>query len=165
MESLFLLAFGEEDFLASVAMAGSEAFFNKLLVKLLVHETVDSSRSSGYRLILPECGERNRRHPLQRGGRKAWAKALKKAGLPYFPIYYLRHTFASRLTAAGVSPLTIARMLGHSSTQIVPRYAQVMDQNRLDAMKKLEEWKKATIIIGQEAADSSSDKSTDEVRQ
>jgi integrase len=99
----------------------------------------------------------NRRHPLQRGGRKAWAKALKTAGLPYFPIYHLRHTFASRLTAAGVSPLTIAHMLGHSSTQIVPRYAQVMDQNRLDAMKKLEEWKKAAIT-SQAAAESPSDK-------
>jgi hypothetical protein len=31
MESLFLLAFGEEGFLASLAMAGSETFFNKLL--------------------------------------------------------------------------------------------------------------------------------------
>jgi hypothetical protein len=28
-----LLAFGEEEFLASLAMAGSEAFFNKLLVE------------------------------------------------------------------------------------------------------------------------------------
>jgi hypothetical protein len=32
MESLFLLAFGEEEFLAALAMACSEAFFNKLLV-------------------------------------------------------------------------------------------------------------------------------------
>jgi site-specific recombinase XerD len=47
----------------------------------------------------------------------------------------LRHTFASRMTAAGVSPITIARMLGHGSTQIVPRYAQVLDQNVLDAME------------------------------
>jgi integrase len=79
----------------------------------------------------------NRKHPLQ-GGRKAWASTLKKAGISYFPIYYLRHTFASRLTLAGVSPLTISHLLGHSSTQIVPRYAQVLDQNRLDAMKKLD---------------------------
>lgn len=63
---------------------------------------------------------------------------LKKAGLPYFTIYYFRHTFASRLTTAGVWPLTIAQMLGHSPTQIVPRYAQVMDQDRIDAMKELE---------------------------
>jgi len=86
-----------------------------------------------------------RRHPLQRDGRKAWANALEKAGLPFFPIYYLRHTFASRLTSAGVSPLTIAQMLGHSSTQIVPRYAQVMDQNRLDAMRKLEALRQSSL--------------------
>jgi len=88
----------------------------------------------------------NRRHALQ-GGRKAWASTLKQAGLPFFPIYYLRHTFASRLTSAGVSPLTIAQMRGHSSTQIVPRYAQVLDQNRLDAMKKLEALRPSTASL------------------
>jgi hypothetical protein len=31
MESLFLLAFGEQEYLPALAMAGSEAFFNKLL--------------------------------------------------------------------------------------------------------------------------------------
>jgi hypothetical protein len=49
------------------------------------------------------------------------------------------------VNAAGVSPLTIAQMLGHSSTQIVGRYAQVLDQNRLDAMKKLEALRQALI--------------------
>jgi integrase len=91
----------------------------------------------------------NRRHKLQ-GGRKAWASALKKAGILFFPIYYLRHTFASRMTAAGVSPITIAQMLGHSSTQIVPRYAQVLDQNRLDAMKKLESLRQS-VVSGESA--------------
>lgn len=86
----------------------------------------------------------NRRHKLQ-GGRKAWASTLKKARIPFFPIYYLRHTFASRLTSAGVSPLTIAHMLGHSSTQVVARYAQVMDQNRVDAMKKLQSLREAAV--------------------
>ena len=111
-------------------------------------------------LIGPEFSEwvfpdfTNRRHPLQRGGRKAWANALKKAGLPFFPVYYLRHTFASRLTSGGVSPLTIALLLGHSSTQIVPRYTQVLDQNRLDAMKKLEAPKKSA---SQEIASATAD--------
>jgi integrase len=86
----------------------------------------------------------NRRHPLQ-GGRKAWASTLKNAGIPFFPIYYLRHTFASRLTSAGVSTLTIAQMLGHSTTQLVPRYAQVMDKNRLDAVKKLKSLRQSSI--------------------
>jgi integrase len=121
-------------------------------------------------LIGPEFSEwvfpnlENRRHPLQRAGRKAWANTLKKAGLSFFPIYHLRHTFASRLTAAGVSPLTIAQMLGHSSTQIVPRYAQVMDQNRLDAIKKLQELKKSALAT-QDVAQSAVGGATDEVRQ
>lgn len=106
-------------------------------------------------LLGPEYSEwvfpnfKNRRHRLQ-GGRKAWVATLKKAGLEFFPIYYLRHTFASRLTTAGVSPLTIAQMLGHSSTQIVPRYAQVLDQNRLDAMSKLQDLRR-TKAEAQEA--------------
>jgi hypothetical protein len=50
------------------------------------------------------------------------------------------------MTAAGVSPLTIAKMLGHSSTQIVLRYVQVLDQNRIDAMQKLEHLRQASIL-------------------
>jgi len=105
-------------------------------------------------LIGPEHSEwvftsfSNKRHKLQ-GGRKAWASALKKAGLSFFPSYYLRHTFASRMTAAGVSPITIASLLGHSSSQIVPRYAQVLDQNRIDAMKKLESLRGSALSNGQ----------------
>jgi integrase len=104
-------------------------------------------------LVGPEFSEwvfpnfSNRRHPLQ-GGRKAWASALKRAGIAFFPIYNIRHTFASRMTAAGVSPITIAQMLGHSSTQIVPRYAQVLNQNRFDAMKKLELLRQSAILNG-----------------
>jgi len=39
-------------------------------------------------------------------------------------------------------------MLGHASTQIVPRYEQVLDQNRFDAMKKLEALRQASISTG-----------------
>jgi integrase len=70
---------------------------------------------------------------------------LKKAGIPYFPIYNLRHSFASRMTAAGVSPITIAQLLGHATSQIVPRYAQVLDQNRIDAVKKLESLRESAV--------------------
>ncbi len=82
----------------------------------------------------------NKRHPLQ-GGRRSWVSALKKAGIPYFPIYNLRHTFASRLSAAGASPITVAQMLGHSSTGIVMTYAKAIDEARRDAIRKLEEFR------------------------
>ena len=98
-------------------------------------------------LVFPSFS--NRRHALQ-DGRKTWASALKKAGIPFFPIYNLRHTFASRMTAAGVSSITVAQLLGHSSTQIVPRYAQVLDQNRRDAVRKMEAYRQETIANGGE---------------
>jgi len=68
------------------------------------------------------------------------------------------------MTAAGVSPLTIAQMLGHSSTQIVPRYAQVLDQNRLDAMKKLEALRQS-LQSGEATETAPSAETKDEVRQ
>jgi hypothetical protein len=36
-------------------------------------------------------------------------------------------------------------MLGHATTQIVPRFAQVLDQNRLEAMKKLDAIRQESI--------------------
>ena len=55
-------------------------------------------------------------------------------------------------------------MLGHSSPQIVPRYAQVMDQNRLDAVKKLEELRQAAIA-NQETAKPQEDETPKAMRQ
>ncbi len=82
----------------------------------------------------------NLRRPTQplKDVRKSWAKALKDAGIPYFWIYDLRHTFASRLTQAGVSPLFVAQILGHSSTSILSTYAKAVDEYRRDAISKLE---------------------------
>jgi integrase len=51
--------------------------------------------------------------------RRSWAKALEDAGLQYFWLYDLRHTLASRLVQAGVSPIFVAQLIGHSSTRIL----------------------------------------------
>src|ERR1700676_3091706 len=70
--------------------------------------------------------------------RRSWARALKDAGLQYFWIYDLRHTLASRLTQAGVSPVFVAQIIGHSSTSILSTYARAIDEYRRDAIHKLE---------------------------
>lgn len=70
--------------------------------------------------------------------RRSWVKALKLAGIPYFWLYNLRHTFASRLSAAGVSDLFVAQMMGHSSPSIVHTYAKAIDEYRRDAIRKME---------------------------
>jgi integrase len=56
---------------------------------------------------------RNPKRPLKQI-RGSWAKALKLANVNHFWIYNLRHTFASRLSAAGLPDLFIAQMMGHS---------------------------------------------------
>src|SRR5205807_1674437 len=82
----------------------------------------------------------NMRSPQQplKDIRRAWAKALKRAEIPYFWLYNLRHSFASRLSAAGVSDLFVAQMIGHSSPSIVQTYAKAIDEYRRDAIRKLE---------------------------
>ncbi|MGC1452217.1 MAG: tyrosine-type recombinase/integrase [Candidatus Sulfotelmatobacter sp.] len=70
--------------------------------------------------------------------RRSWARALKDAGLQYFWLYDLRHTLASRLTQAGVSPIFVAQIVGHSSTSILSTYARAIDEYRRDAIRKLE---------------------------
>jgi len=60
--------------------------------------------------------------------------------MPYFWLYDLRHTFASRLTEAGVSPIFVAQIMGHSSPSILQTYAKAIDEFRRDAIKKLEEY-------------------------
>jgi integrase len=73
--------------------------------------------------------------------RKTWARALKTAKVATRPIYDLRATFASRLSAAGEPDNFVAGMLGHSSTtsiSILPIYAKVVDEFLRGAIQKLE---------------------------
>jgi integrase len=70
--------------------------------------------------------------------RTGWPKVLKAAALEPFWLYDLRHTFASRLTEAGVSPVFVAQIRGHSNIDILETYARVIDEFRRSAISKLE---------------------------
>ena len=72
--------------------------------------------------------------------KRSWRTALKAAGIPYFPIYNLRATFASRLSASGTPDEFVAQMLGHSGTSILHTYAKAIDESRREAIKKFEEY-------------------------
>jgi len=79
--------------------------------------------------------------------RKTWSTALRAATLPHFPIYYLRATFASRLSAVGVPDTFVAQMLGHSSTNTLPSYAKATDEFRRDAIRRLDEMRKTKASV------------------
>jgi integrase len=77
--------------------------------------------------------------------KRAWRTALKSAGIPYFPVYSLRATFASRLSASGTPDLFVAQMLGHSGTSILHVYAKAIDESRREAIKKFEAYRKSHL--------------------
>jgi integrase len=80
--------------------------------------------------------------------RDVWAKALKNAGLQNFWLYNLRHTHASRFSAAGVTDLFVAHMLGHSSPGILQKYSKATDEYRREAVGKLEQMRKTLPTQG-----------------
>jgi integrase len=84
---------------------------------------------------------RNPERPLKQI-RGSWAKALKLAKVNHFWIYNLRHTFASRLSAAGLPDLFVAQMMGHSTPSILQTYAKLIDEYRRNAIRKLEDLRK-----------------------
>jgi integrase len=81
-------------------------------------------------------GLKNNRHIIKLNN--AHNAAIERAKLPFFRIYDLRHTFATRATEAGVDLLTLAALLGHSRVQMVMRYAHPTEQHQFEAIRKIE---------------------------
>jgi integrase len=67
-----------------------------------------------------------------------WKATLRRAGVPYFPLYHLRHTFASRLSAGGVSDHFVTLMLRQGDAQVFKRYSQAKLQMMREALERLD---------------------------
>jgi integrase len=72
------------------------------------------------------------------GVRRSWKTALKTAGIDFFPIYNLRATFASRLSAAGVPDVFVSQLMGHAGS-LLGTYSKAIMDYRIDAIRKLEQ--------------------------
>ena len=69
--------------------------------------------------------------------RTAWRKALKRAGVPYFRLYDLRSTYATRLSAGGVADEWVIQMLRQGDSQVFKKYSQMKLQMKREALGKI----------------------------
>ncbi|MEA2616593.1 MAG: integrase/recombinase XerD [Chloroflexota bacterium] len=71
--------------------------------------------------------------PLTPQGLKALLVRLGKETGIHVHAHKFRHTFASRAIAAGVDPITLQRVLGHTTLTMVSRYVHYSPTDLLDA--------------------------------
>jgi site-specific recombinase XerD len=63
---------------------------------------------------------------------------LKKAGLPHFALYEVRHTFATRLSAGGVADHVVTQMLRQGDAEVFKLYSHAKLGMMREALAKLD---------------------------
>lgn len=69
---------------------------------------------------------------------RAWKLLAGKVGVPRWTSHQLRHTCATEMRRAGISPLVIAEHLGHSNLATLPNYAAIVDEDEGQKIEALE---------------------------
>ncbi len=82
---------------------------------------IEETRGSDYLFPTPH---KKAKKPFINSLKKAWATTLRRAGVPYFPLYHLRHSFATRLSAGGVADHFVTLMLRQGDSQVFKRTAK-----------------------------------------
>jgi len=66
-----------------------------------------------------------------------WAATLRRAKVPYFRIYDLRSTYATRLSAGGVADEWVTQLLRQGDAKVFKKYSQMKLQMKREALQKL----------------------------
>jgi integrase len=90
--------------------------------------------------VFPNPQTGNRFYDLKR----AFQRALRKAGIRDFRFHDLRHTFASQLVMAGVDIRTVQELLGHKKLSMTMRYSHLSQAHKKEAVQTLEK-----VILGE----------------
>jgi len=77
--------------------------------------------------------------------KQTWRTTLRKAGVPYFRLYDLRSTYATRLSAGGVADEWVTQMLRQTDAQVFKKYSQMKLQMKREALTKLN--RKASEVV------------------
>jgi integrase len=67
----------------------------------------------------------------------AWRKTLKRAGVPYFRIYDLRSTYATRLSGGGVADEWVTQLLRQGGAKVFKKYSQMKLRMKQESLEKM----------------------------
>ena len=73
----------------------------------------------------------------QKSLRTVWRLTLRRAKVPYFRIYDLRSTYATRLSAGGVADEWVTQLLRQGDAKVFKKYSQMKLQMEREALQKL----------------------------
>ena len=69
--------------------------------------------------------------------KKIWRTTLEWAGVPYFRLYDLRSTYATRLSAGGVADEWVTQLLRQSDAKVFKKYSQMKLAMKREALRRL----------------------------
>ena len=73
----------------------------------------------------------------QKTFKTAWHATLRRAKVPYFRIYDLRSTYATRLSAGGVADEWVTQLLRQGDAKVFKKYSQMKLQMKREALARL----------------------------
>jgi integrase len=104
------------------------------VARLAFRDQIEEAGESAYLFPSPRKG----RAPHMTNLRKVWTTTLKKAGVLYFSLYELRHTFATRLSSGGVADHFVTQMLRQGDAGVFKRYSQAKLNMMREALARLD---------------------------
>lgn len=105
------------------------------LTSLAVEAFRDQIRIAGSGIWLFPSDENPTGH--QKTLKTVWHATLRRAKVPYFRIYDLRSTYATRLSAGGVADEWVTQLLRQSDAKVFKKYSQMKLQMKREALEKL----------------------------
>jgi integrase len=105
------------------------------LTEIAVEAFRDQSQLAGNSSYLFPSEENETGH--QTTFKTAWRLTLRRAKVPYFRLYDLRSTYATRLSAGGVADEWVTQLLRQGDAKVFKKYSQMKLQMKREALQKL----------------------------